>query len=282
MKEINLDEYKYKNPSGFPDLFFFRLYSVGSSGSGKTYNVCEFIKQIVNELDKIYIINPTLDRKLRECGKDVYQYKEYGECNDACLLTIINEIKEDISEFKRYVRYKDIYKRYSRLDIPEDVHLPSYLEDAGFERKEIRLLEKYDFVKPSVAFEDYPFKIRPPNSLLVIDDAMGSSIYREGRSPLINFLIKSRHYKTNIILLSQFFKAIPKRLRSNMTQFMLFKTYDKTQLNSIYEEINSYLSYDDFLKLFEDNTKEKYSFIVIDLKNQRITSGFDRVIYNFN
>lgn len=281
MKEINLDNYKYKSPGEFPDLFFFRMYVVGSSGSGKTFAINEFSKQIAPYLDKIYVINPTLDRKLREVGTMVNQYKEYSECNDACLKTIIGEIKEDISEFKRYLRYKDIYKRFNRLEIPEDIHMPSYLESVGFERKEVRLLENYNYEPPKIAFEDFDYTERPPNSLIIIDDAMGSSIYREGRSPLINFLIKSRHYKTNIILLSQFFKAVPKRLRSNMTHYILFKTYDKAQLNSVYEEINSYLSYDDFIKMFEDATKEKHSFIMIDLKNQRITKGFHEVLYNF-
>lgn len=282
MLEINLDTFKYKSPKEFPDLFFFRMYVVGSSGSGKTYSVNEFTKTIAPFLDKIYVINPTLDRKLRESGSMVNQYKEYSECNDACLTTIIGEIKEDINEFKRYLRYKDIYKRFIKLDIPEDVHIPSYLESVGFERKEVRLLQKYDFVSPKIAFEDFDYTSRPPNSLIIIDDAMGSSIYREGRSPLVNFLIKSRHYKTNIILLSQFFKAVPKRLRSNMTHYVVFKTFDKSQLNSIYEEINSYLSYDDFIKMFEENTREKHSFIVIDLKNQRITKGFNEVLFRFH
>jgi hypothetical protein len=282
MLEIDLDTFKYKSPRDFQDLFFFRMYVVGSSGSGKTYSVNEFTKTIAPFLDKIYVINPTLDRKLRESGSMVNQYKEYSECNDACLITIINEIKEDINEFKRYLRYKDIYKRFIKLDIPEDIHVPSYLESVGFERKEVRLLEKYDFISPKIAFKDFDYTSRPPNSLIIIDDAMGSSIYREGKSPLVNFLVKSRHYKTNIILLSQFFKAVPKRLRSNMTHYVVFKTFDKSQLNSIYEEINSYLSYDNFIKMFEENTREKHSFIMIDLKNQKITSGFNKVLFRFH
>ena len=137
------------------------MYVVGSSGSGKTYSVNEFTKTIAPFLDKIYVINPTLDRKLRESGSMVNQYKEYSECNDACLTTIIGEIKEDINEFKRYLRYKDNYKRFIKLDIPEDVHIPSYLESVGFERKEVRLLQKYDFVSPKIAFEDFDYTSRP-------------------------------------------------------------------------------------------------------------------------
>lgn len=281
MLEVDLDKYKYKSPSGFPDLFFFRWYVVGSSGSGKTFATTNFLKRIADDIDKMYVINPTLDRKLREVGKDVNLYKEYDNCSDSCLNEIIEEIKIDISMFKKYIRYKDIYKRFSKLEIPDDVHIQSYLEERGFESGEISLLNRFDYRTPSIVFEDFDYKLRPPNSLIVIDDALGSSIYREGRSPLINFFIKSRHYKTNIILLSQFFKAVPKRIRSNMTGFILFKTYDKSQLASIYDEINSYLSYDDFIKLFEENTVEKYSFILIDLKNQYIKSGFDKIIYDF-
>lgn len=282
MLEVDLDDYKYKSPSDFPELFFFRMYIVGSSGSGKTYAMTEFLKKIVEYLDKIYVINPAGDKKVREVGRDVNLYTEYSTSDNATLIDIIEHIKEDINVFKRYVRYKDIYKRFSGLDIPDDVHLPSYLKTVGFESKEVKLLEMNNFERPNLAYADYDYKLRPPNSLIILDDCVGSSIMKEGRSPLINFFIRSRHAKTNFIVLSQFFKAVPKRIRSNFTHFVLFKTYDKSQLASIFEEINSYLSYDDFIKLFEENTKEKHSFIVIDLKNQRITKGFSDVIYNFN
>ena len=283
MLEIDLDTYKYKSPKDFPDLFFFRHYYVGSSGSGKTYLATEFVKDIASKLDKIYVINPTMDRKLRSVGTLVNLYKEYGDNTDATLNGIIAEIKDDISTFKRYVRYKDVYSRFQKIrgDIPEDSHLPSFLEDMGFERKEIRLLGHEDYQPPNIAFADFDYKLRPPNTLLLIDDSVGSAIFREGRSPLINFFIKARHYKTNVMLLSQYFKAVPKKVRSNMTGYILFKTFDKTQLQSVYEEINSYLSYDDFLQLVEEHTKEPHSFIFIDLKNQRITRGFHDIVYKF-
>lgn len=283
MIDIDLDTYKYKNPKEFPDLFFFRHYYVGSSGSGKTYLATEFIKNIASKLDKIYTINPTMDRKLRSVGTMVNLYKEYGDNTDATLTSIIDEIKEDIATFKRYIRYKDVYARFSKMrdKIPEDTHVPSYLESAGFERKEVKMLNDNDYQSPNIAFEDFDYKIRPPNTLLVIDDSVGSAIFREGRSPLINFFIKARHYKTNVMLLSQYFKAVPKKVRSNMTGYILFKTFDKTQLQSVYEEINSYLGYEDFLKLVEEHTKEPHSFIFIDLKNQRITKGFHDTVYKF-
>lgn len=281
MIDINLDDYKYKNPPDFPELFFFRMYIVGSSGSGKTYAMTEFLKKIVEYLDKIYVINPAGDRKVRELGTEVNLYTEYGSSDNATLISIIDHIKGDIDEFKKYIRYKDIYKRFKKLDIPDDTHIPSYLKSVGFESKEVNLLENNNYMSPPYAYDDFDYKVRPPNSLIILDDCVGSSIMKEGRSPLINFFIRSRHAKTNFIVLSQFFKACPKRIRSNFTHFVLFKTYDKSQLMSIFEEINSYLSLDDFLKLFEDNTKEKHSFIVIDLKNQHITKGFNDIIYKF-
>lgn len=280
--DIDLDIFKYKSPKDFPNLFFFRHYYVGSSGSGKTFTATEFLKRISKKLDKVYVINPTMDRKLRAIADEVSLYKEYPESDDKTIETIIDEIKDDIKTFKRYYFYKSIYKKYSLLkEIPEDVLISSYLEQKGFEKKEIRLLDEYNFQPPNVAFENFDYKLKPPNSLILIDDSVGSSIFREGRSPLINFFIKARHYKTNVILLSQYFKAVPKKIRSNMTGYILFKTFDKTQLNSVYEEINSFLSYEDFLNLVEENTREKHSFIYIDLKNQVIKKGFDKVLYNF-
>ena len=91
---------------------------------------------------------------------------------------------------QRYVRYKDIYKRFRKLDIPDDTHIPSYLKTVGFEPKEVKLLEINNFSNPSIAYEDFDFKVKPPNSLIILDDCVGSSIMKEGRSPLINFFIR--------------------------------------------------------------------------------------------
>ena len=281
--DIDLDIFKYKSPKDFPNLFFFRHYYVGSSGSGKTYSAVEFLKMIVHKLDKVYVINPTMDRKLRSIADEVSLYKEYPESDDKTIETIIDEIKDDITTFKKYLFYKNVYKKYLKLkDIPDDVIVNQFLEQSGFDKKEIRYLDEYNFKPPNIVFENFDYKIKPPNTLLLIDDSVGSSIFREGRSPLINFFIKARHYKTNVMILSQYFKAVPKKIRSNMTGYILFKTYDKTQLSSVYEEINSFLSYEDFLKLIEDNTKEKHSFIFIDLKNQNIKSGFKKLLYTFS
>jgi Cdc6-like AAA superfamily ATPase len=254
---------------------------IGSSGSGKTFSTTNFLNEIADNLDKVYVINPACDKQIRNVANKVNLYKEYDNSDNATLETIIAEIKMDINTFKKYMFYKELYNRFKKLKIPEDIHIPFFLEQSGFEKNEIRLLKAYDYQPTKIAFMDFDYKIRPPNSLIILDDCVGSSIYREGRSPLINFLIKSRHFKTNIILLSQYHKAVPKRIRANITHFVLFKSFDRTLIQSIYDEINSYLSFEEFEQLFKENTKEKYSFIVIDLKNQRITRGWNDVIYSF-
>ena len=50
---------------------------------------------------------------------------------------------------------------------------------------------------------------------------------------------------------------------------------DKKQLNSIYEEVASNITFDDFIRMFEDATEDKYSFLYIDLEKADFRRSFN-------
>ena len=117
---------------------------------------------------------------------------------------------------------------------------------------------------------------RFPSSLIIIDDSIGTQLFGLNRkNPLVNFYIRARHYGCSIILSTQYWNSLNKAIRANATFLALFKNKDKKQLNSIYEEVASNITFDDFIRMFEDATEDKYSFLYIDLEKADFRRSFN-------
>ena len=71
-----------------------------------------------------------------------------------------------------------------------------------------------------------PFPPRFPNGCvvyLVLDDLVGTNLYKStGKSAFTN-LLKNRHLGINILMLVQNLKAVPKSIRTNSSLFVIFK-----------------------------------------------------------
>jgi hypothetical protein len=101
------------------------------------------------------------------------------EYSDEILKDKIKEIKKDIDEAKEYKEYEKCYKKFKKVNIDK-------LTD-----DECELLYKYDFEK----FEDIPEPKYPNGFLLhwVIDDMIGSNIFKHGKSAFTNLVTRNRH-----------------------------------------------------------------------------------------
>jgi hypothetical protein len=117
-----------------------------------------------------------------------------------------------------------------------------------------------------------PPQIRKPVPLLFIDDCSHSPIYAPSRTnPLVNLTLRHRHlggqgYGVSIQFAVQTFKSgVPKALRQNTMQFLIFKTNDSGTILDIYEEVGAFCQRDEFLQLYEQAIQDKHDFLCIDL-----------------
>jgi len=116
-----------------------------------------------------------------------------------------------------------------------------------------------------------PPKMRKPVPLLFIDDCSHSPIYAPSRSnPLVNLTLRHRHiggqgFGLSIQFAVQTFKTgVPKALRQNTMQFLIFKTNDIGTILDIYEELGAFVDKDNFLKLYKKAMQDDHSFLLID------------------
>lgn len=117
-----------------------------------------------------------------------------------------------------------------------------------------------------------PISIRKPVPLLFIDDCSHSPIYAPSRTnPLVNLTLRHRHlggqgYGISLQFAVQTFKTgVPKALRQNTMQFLIFKTNDAGTILDIYEEVGAFCNRDEFLSLYNQAIRDKHDFLCIDL-----------------
>ncbi len=82
-------------------------------------------------------------------------------------------------------------------------------------RLELKLLYSYDFIP----FKEFPKPKYPDGFLIhwIIDDMLGTNIFKNGRSTFTNLCIRNRHIiPGNIIIAIQSIMSVPKTIRLNL------------------------------------------------------------------
>jgi hypothetical protein len=101
-------------------------------------------------------------------------------------------------------------------------------------------------------------------NLILIDDFLPEMVNKKNQDIVSALFIRSRHFNTSVIFLTQNWALIPKVVRGNCSIFSFFNIPSKRQINSICYDLG--LDYDNrqMAKLLNDATREKYSFLTID------------------
>jgi len=256
--------YPQCNDSGAPKNYFVSLF-VGARGSGKTYLLTKLLKTFEEKKcykdgeevpQRIVLISPTahsdsnvIFKSLKNLDWDIDVLTEYSD-----------EILKQ--------QYEKCYNKFKKVSIDK-------LTD-----EECELLYKYDFEK----FEDIP-EPKYPNSFLlhwVIDDMIGSNIFKNGKSAFTNLVTRNRHVVPgNIIIATQAIMQIPKTIRLNSNLIVLFKFANKKQvIDDIHPVVSAYVTEDQLMELYEYATSEAHNALVIDGTSSKIIfkKNFDKIL----
>lgn len=118
------------------------------------------------------------------------------------------------------------------------------------------------------------------NILVYFDDVIGNNKFMN--SPImIDTFIKNRHYNLSCILCSQYYKAIPRRIRMQSACDMFFNC-SETELVTIAEDFEPPgITRKRFIQVLQEILKEKFQFITINKAspwNERFRKGLAMVI----
>lgn len=247
-------------PDTMPDRPFIGAV-VASRGGGKTTSIINFVKIYASShfFDKVYLLSPTFhnDPKLETLQDDRYDLRVYTEVNFDTVDEILDEIKSDINQYKKYKEYIKVWKRFMKAKSPED-----WLDRA--DPADIALLQEHDFQPP-----DTPWEYGMPQSLIICDDLVGNrAIYNN--PALVRFLLVHRHWLTSVLFSVQVWKgALPRGIRNNLSLLMLFCNKSIQIRKEIAEELASHISPDHFMLLWDYACQEPHDFFTINFDDPK-------------
>ena len=84
-------------------------------------------------------------------------------------------------------------------------------------------------------------------------------------SPIvIELFLAGRKLNISLAFISQSYFKVPKTIRLNATHYFILKISNKRELQQIASNHSSDIDFKDFMKFYDDYTKEIYSFLVND------------------
>lgn len=233
---------------------------VGASGAGKTTSCINLVKRYVenNAFDKMVLFSPTgvPDERTSLTADDRYlklPFTElYSEYSDDLLEDFMERQKDDIKEFKDFLKDKKNWEKY--MNDPSNPEL---------EEKAFEIYERRGVVPPEC---ETPWK-RYPSALIILDDLGDDpSIKKTGKSKLNNFVSRIRHALCSFITNYQSLYMCPPTIRKQINTWIIYKSQDEKYLKSIYQECCSGdMRFDTFKKIF-DLFENRHDFLLINMK----------------
>ena len=252
---------------------FFVMLAAGGRGSGKTYAIATllrlyerypFVCPVVNRKcdQRIFLFSPTYQANpilhdLRYLDKDDI----HSGYTDDTLKNMMSIMEASSNATKKYQRAWKAWQKYIKR-MPLDAKEQMILEDCGWEE---------------------PDRPKPYNTVfhMVCDDMVSSSMYRNGRSPFTQFLLRNRHLRCCVYIATQAIKGIPRPIRLNSSVMVLFKFANSTTTLDLYEEVSNKVTEEQFLELYDYATSKDHGYLVVDFtvpKNECFKCGFDRIL----
>ena len=106
-------------------------------------------------------------------------------------------------------------------------------------------------------------KKKTPHLLFIFDDVV-QDLKQSKQSVLNKLFFSARHYSISLILLSQQYKMVPRSVRLNASDIIIFQTGNNSEIQKIAEE--QAIPVDRFKQILKDATTEPFSFLVIHQK----------------
>ena len=140
------------------------------------------------------------------------------------------------------------------------------------------------FIEYSNSMDDIFLQIEDYNKkrerkILIISDDMISHVMSDKKAQQIlkDLFIRCRKLNISLCFLTQSYFSVPKDVRLYCTHYILFKLYNKRDLQNIAINHFADIDYKDFIKIYRDCTKELFNFFTIDMtKDKKFIKNFDK------
>lgn len=275
---------------------------VGTRGTGKSYTTAKIMLEAKKDklFDVTYFITPTFDSNKAHWDQfDIDESNVFYPNRDA-IGKVLAAIEQDRDEFEDYLVEMEIYERFKREtknkntiaqmeaeNLNEYIRM-GYVGENGYLNNKIK--------KPEWKYKDISGKIRPPTSLLVMDDVLGSTALSQSEA-FTKLCIMNRHIAPlsqpfdnrqalgcSVIILSQVYSAqngIPRACRENATDLILFKNRQKGAMEKIKQELAGAVEEDEFEQAYLYATEGKHDNLCISFNADCPTKRYRKNLNEF-
>lgn len=101
--------------------------------------------------------------------------------------------------------------------------------------------------------------------LLLVDDLCNEPVKTIGMKKLMEYFDFGRKCRVNLIFLAPAWYRLFKSFRAQCEYFVLYRVPDSRHLPTIYHELETDITYEDFLKAYTTSTKQLRQFLFIDM-----------------
>lgn len=233
---ILVDSRPVKGGNLSPDPYM-NVFLLAPTNSGKTCCLFHILKKIIGP--KTNIIAFVSTQNMDESWNHIENYFEKEKIpiiiHDEIEENGVNHLDELIEYWKASRKKKNEEKEeINSVDLIKQLNHIHNVEDSESEDEKIQKKVNY----------------RYPENILVFDD-MGDYL-RDHK--LNNFLKRSRHYKVKVLISGHDWTDLCPAARKQMKQFLIFHSNGINRLNSIYENMDCQIPFEQFKKLYDEAT----------------------------
>ena len=120
--------------------------------------------------------------------------------------------------------------------------------------------------------------VKKQKSLILLDDCLYDI---QKKNQLLNTLItRGRHSGISIWISAQTYKKVPKTIRVNASDIIIFGNQSKLEIKNLYDEFGEE-SLNEFYDFYSRETNEPYSFLQIRTRfnaNKKFTKNFNQQV----
>lgn len=231
-------------------MLYANIFLCAKKKSGKTNVIYNLLKHVTTTKTKVYIFSSTINK-------------------DSTYDAIESMLEKRKVFFESFTHFVDANTGENIID--EILATSDNEEEEQVKKPTTSKIERGPLFAPKESEEE---KSKPkkeaPDYVFVFDD-LGQDL----RHPSINQLLKTnRHHKAKVILSSQYINDLQPQAIKQLDYALLFKSFNEEKLKDIYNLLDLSLPFEHFQQLYHFATKEPYSFMYVDVRNEKFRKNF--------
>jgi len=90
--------------------------------------------------------------------------------------------------------------------------------------------------------------------------------------------VRERHYKSKVIVSTQWPNDLPPDARKQFDFFLLFKGHSKEKMEELFNDMGINIPFEEFYKIYQQVTAKKYQFFYVNQHTCEMRENFNKQI----